>query len=366
MRSTQHGRARGNGKRVNQICHFGIMGGLAPLTGVPLAHRSYIQKHATTHLTIPPGCEAGRRWMMGHNPYRKYLLSKNPVGAGRVDVIKKSNRKCNCGPRPRGDGSQVGTHIFAELTPSTAGLYYCHKMRRWLPHPHCQLGDGDCGPDMHGASSASALYDTFVLWRNAHLPNASTMTWRLDLGTAQALPKAFVECDRSRCVQSVQPVPPGPGHLVQVLESVVSGSPYDFDLLREDEALGWITAPRHAEAGLRLGIDGRGERESPQVTVTQIFIRKNVSVLGTMPGTYDQLVLSGCKNTSQPFGVDPYAGDGITPWQLFTLTFTTESESGSIDFLCNQTPSLSGCMGCGAKGCGVTKATCKATCVPAS
>ena len=54
MRSTQHGRARGNGKRVNQTCHFGIMGGLAPLQGVPLAHRSYIMKHATTHLTIPP------------------------------------------------------------------------------------------------------------------------------------------------------------------------------------------------------------------------------------------------------------------------------------------------------------------------
>jgi hypothetical protein len=123
---TQHGRARGNGKRVNQTCHFGIMGGLVPLTGVPLAHRSYVQKHATTHLTIPPGCEAGRRWMQGRNPYRKYLLSRNPVGAGRVDVIKKSRRKCGCGPRPRGDGSQVGTHIFAELTPSA----YPYRRRR--------------------------------------------------------------------------------------------------------------------------------------------------------------------------------------------------------------------------------------------
>ena len=140
MRRTQHGRARGNGKRVNQICHFGIMGGLAPLTGVPLAHRSYIQKHATTNISIPPGCEAGRRWMMGHNPYRKYLLSKNPVGAGRVDVIKKSNRKCNCGPRPRGDGSQVGTHIFAELTPSAFPPHpHSHTHPPWYPphhHPH--------------------------------------------------------------------------------------------------------------------------------------------------------------------------------------------------------------------------------------
>ena len=132
MGRSQHGRARGNGKRVNQICHFGIMGGLAPLTGVPLAHRSYIQKHATTNISIPPGCEAGRRWMMGHNPYRKYLLSKNPVGAGRVDVIKKSKRKCNCGPRPRGDGSQVGTHIFAELTPSAYPYGHGHGHT----HPH--------------------------------------------------------------------------------------------------------------------------------------------------------------------------------------------------------------------------------------
>ena len=144
MRRTQHGRARGNGKRVNQICHFGIMGGLAPLTGVPLAHRSYIQKHATTNISIPPGCEAGRRWMMGHNPYRKYLLSKNPVGAGRVDVIKKSKRKCNCGPRPRGDGSQVGTHIFAELTPSA---YPGHTHPHGYPphhHPHPYDPDGLC------------------------------------------------------------------------------------------------------------------------------------------------------------------------------------------------------------------------------
>jgi hypothetical protein len=180
MRSTQHGRARGNGKRVNQICHFGIMGGLAPLTGVPLAHRSYIQKHATTNITIPPGCEAGRRWMMGHNPYRKYLLSKNPVGSGRVDVIKKSNRKCNCGPRPRGDGSQVGTHIFAELTPSAAPpnsqVYRCVSTG---PGGALQCGIVDyCDIDVSGGSltppAVRPMLGTYVV---VALPNT-------DLGIA--------------------------------------------------------------------------------------------------------------------------------------------------------------------------------------
>ena len=149
MGRSHHGRARGNGRRVNQICHFGVMGGLAPLQGVPLAHRSFIMKHATTKITIPPGCEAGRRWMLGQNPYQKYLLSKNPVGSGRVDVITKTRRKCNCGPRPRGDGSQVGTHIFAELTPSAYpyGHGHSHTHPHGYPphhHPHPYNPDGLC------------------------------------------------------------------------------------------------------------------------------------------------------------------------------------------------------------------------------
>ena len=149
MGRSHHGRARGNGRRVNQICHFGVMGGLAPLQGVPLAHRSFIMKHATTKITIPPGCEAGRRWMLGQNPYQKYLLSKNPVGSGRVDVITKTRRKCNCGPRPRGDGSQVGTHIFAELTPSAYpyGHGHSHTHPHGYPphhHPHPYDPDGLC------------------------------------------------------------------------------------------------------------------------------------------------------------------------------------------------------------------------------
>tara|TARA_Y100000591_G_scaffold325552_1_gene346680 strand:+ start:1187 stop:1474 length:288 start_codon:yes stop_codon:yes gene_type:complete len=84
---THHGSARGNGKRVNQITHFGIMGGLAPQRNASVSViRAFKEGHAKLQQQIPLKPKPGLRYMMGHNPTHRYLLSKNPVGSGMVGV----------------------------------------------------------------------------------------------------------------------------------------------------------------------------------------------------------------------------------------------------------------------------------------
>ena len=66
-----------------QTSVYAIMGGLAPLTGVPSSSRSYLQNHACIGCQkIPrPGLEglAGLRYMQQHS-----ILSKNPSCSGGV------------------------------------------------------------------------------------------------------------------------------------------------------------------------------------------------------------------------------------------------------------------------------------------
>lgn len=73
---------------------YAIMGGLAPLTGLPTASRSAIQLHANVCQKIPqPGLQdlAGLRYMQ-----RNALLSKNPACSGG---IARRGRPCRLGLR---------------------------------------------------------------------------------------------------------------------------------------------------------------------------------------------------------------------------------------------------------------------------
>lgn len=58
---------------------FGIMGGLAPLQGTPMAHRAIVQMRAQSQQLIPLSPVAGLAYMQKNN-----LLSKNPLSSGGV------------------------------------------------------------------------------------------------------------------------------------------------------------------------------------------------------------------------------------------------------------------------------------------
>ncbi len=85
MGRTQHGRARDNGRRIHQITHYGIMGGLAPQRNASVSTlRGFREGHAKLQQKIPPGAVRGLAYMMGQNPMGKYMLSSNPQCAGGI------------------------------------------------------------------------------------------------------------------------------------------------------------------------------------------------------------------------------------------------------------------------------------------
>lgn len=101
MGRTQHGRARSKNKITHNCCNFGIMGGLAPVTGRPYSH---IASRGANRNPVPCNldCDKARKWLAGDNPLGKNMLSVNPTYSGCVGFLKKSNRKCNCGSSPSG------------------------------------------------------------------------------------------------------------------------------------------------------------------------------------------------------------------------------------------------------------------------
>lgn len=99
--ATQHGRARSKNKITHNCCNFGVMGGIAPVTGRPNAH---IASRSANRNPVPCNldCDKARKWLAGDNPLGKNMLSVNPTYSGGVGFLKKSNRKCNCGSSPSG------------------------------------------------------------------------------------------------------------------------------------------------------------------------------------------------------------------------------------------------------------------------
>ena len=73
------GKGRYNASRANQTSHFGIMGGLRPMTNGPrvLSNRGRSQQ------TIPLSPARGLAYMQKHD-----ILSKNPAGSGGIGRMR--------------------------------------------------------------------------------------------------------------------------------------------------------------------------------------------------------------------------------------------------------------------------------------
>ena len=97
MYRTGYGRARAKASLTNKISTYGIMAGLAPGGGRPQYLSNYIKKRSTGKLVIPLNPLEGLLYMEGNNPFRKYLLSKNPAGSGGVGKMMPNMRCCASG-----------------------------------------------------------------------------------------------------------------------------------------------------------------------------------------------------------------------------------------------------------------------------
>lgn len=71
--------ARHSASIANNTEIYGIIGGLAPLQGTPMAHRSIVQMRAQSKQVIPLAPGPGLVFMTKNN-----LLSKNPANSGGV------------------------------------------------------------------------------------------------------------------------------------------------------------------------------------------------------------------------------------------------------------------------------------------
>lgn len=106
MGRTIHGqRTKGStAKLTHNCCIFGIMGGTAPLTGVPLAHRAYLEKRATRKALCIQDCAKGHKYLKDNG-----ILGCNPMMGGVGNMWR--GRKYSSGSKPPGDGSAVGSSI---------------------------------------------------------------------------------------------------------------------------------------------------------------------------------------------------------------------------------------------------------------
>ena len=87
-------RARNKPSVTNKTTIFGIMGGMAPLTGKPVSWQSNLQHKASNHLEIPLKPAPGLSYMQGNNKMGRYMLSKNPVGSGGVGRSQYTYARC--------------------------------------------------------------------------------------------------------------------------------------------------------------------------------------------------------------------------------------------------------------------------------
>ena len=81
-----HGRASSIDSQTHNIKNgWGIkVGGLAIQTGTPVNHRSNIQKNGNNKIVIPRASGPALAYMMGGNPQKRYMLSKNPQCSGGI------------------------------------------------------------------------------------------------------------------------------------------------------------------------------------------------------------------------------------------------------------------------------------------
>ena len=106
MGRTIHGkRTKGStAKLTHNCCIFGIMGGTAPLTGVPLAHRAYLQKRAARKALCIQDCAKGHKYLKDHG-----ILGCNPQAGGVGNMWRHRHYSHRWGTKPEGDGSAHGS-----------------------------------------------------------------------------------------------------------------------------------------------------------------------------------------------------------------------------------------------------------------
>ena len=69
-----------------------FLSGLTSTTGRSVTWQNTFKKKVTNKLEIPKNAKAGFNYMMGNNPNKRYMLSKNPQCSGGVG--RKSSPLC--------------------------------------------------------------------------------------------------------------------------------------------------------------------------------------------------------------------------------------------------------------------------------
>ena len=89
------GKGRNNASRSNQTSHYGIMGGLVPLTNIAQGVKRFRLRRGRIRQTIPLMPVPGLQYMRAHD-----ILSKNPAGSGGVGhnsvLVGRELGPCNC------------------------------------------------------------------------------------------------------------------------------------------------------------------------------------------------------------------------------------------------------------------------------
>ena len=130
MGRTIHGqRTKGSTtKLTHNCCIFGIMGGTAPLTGKPLAHRAYLEKRASRKALCIQDCAQGHQYLKDHQ-----ILGCNPQAGGVGNMWRHRHYSHRWGPTPpavTSDTSSCNNVIVVSGAPRIDGVdingNYCY------------------------------------------------------------------------------------------------------------------------------------------------------------------------------------------------------------------------------------------------
>ena len=98
------------------------MGGTAPLTGKPLAHRAYLEKRAARKALCITDCAQGHQYLKDHQ-----ILGCNPQAGGVGNMWRHRHYSHRWGPTPEGDGSahdgRQATQLISTDLPKVVVVY---------------------------------------------------------------------------------------------------------------------------------------------------------------------------------------------------------------------------------------------------
>ena len=152
MGRTIHGKRTKGGstaKLTNNCCIFGIMGGTAPLTGKPLAHRAYLEKRASRKALCITDCAQGHQYLKDNQ-----ILGCNPQAGGVGNMWRHRHYSHRSGPTPEGDGSAHGSRGVGAIEKLRVGPSWG--------------GEFELLEEPHTSSSSSGNPKKLVLYINAY------------------------------------------------------------------------------------------------------------------------------------------------------------------------------------------------------